>query len=285
MAEFSSSDYDTRNYSEARPRYPVEFFELLRSYHVGRRDLLVDVGCGPGSFSLELKQTLGFGKLEGTDLSARMIERANTEISGKKVENVKFSVHAAEDLDWLSANSVDMITAAQCSHWLDFPAFQKAAHRVLRPQGTLAIWGYVDPVIIECPQADSFLEEFQYSISSLGPYWENPGRDKLRTLLRCQVIDRDSYSDIVQATYRIRSAAEAHCNVRPLVMVKKMTLLDFEHYVKSWSAYSTWKSQNPKSSDLCKEFLRRLRLKSGLDSSSTFTVAWNSVYKFAKKRI
>ncbi|KAM3161036.1 Tmt1p [Lachancea thermotolerans] len=285
MSEFSSSNYDARNYSEARPRYPAEYFEYLRNYHVGKKDLLVDVGCGPGSFSLELKRHLGFRNLEGTDLSARMIERANAEVSGRGASDARFSVHAAEDLDWLSAGSVDMITAAQCSHWLDFSAFQKAAYRVLRPQGTLAVWGYVDPIIVEYPETDTLLEEFQYGDSFLGPYWENPGRNILRTLLRCQVIDRRSYSNIVQATYRARSTASSCDYTRPLVMVKKMSLSDFEGYIKSWSAYSSWRNQNPASGDLCKEFLGRLRLNTGISSSSTFTVAWNSVYKFAKRRV
>lgn len=41
--------------------------------------------------------------------------------------------------------SVELVTACQAAHWFDLPAFYREVHRVLVPNGVLALYGY------ECP--------------------------------------------------------------------------------------------------------------------------------------
>ena len=38
--------------------------------------------------------------------------------------------------------SVDLVTACQSVHWLDFDKFYSEVDRVLKPRGVLAIYGY-----------------------------------------------------------------------------------------------------------------------------------------------
>lgn len=41
--------------------------------------------------------------------------------------------------------SVHLVTACQAAHWLDLPTFYKEVHRVLVPNGVLALYGYEFP--------------------------------------------------------------------------------------------------------------------------------------------
>lgn len=54
---------------------------------------------------------------------------------------MKFQVAPAEKIP-LEDNSVDLLISAQAAHWFDLDAFFTESHRVLKPEGTMAIWGY-----------------------------------------------------------------------------------------------------------------------------------------------
>ncbi|SCU85888.1 LANO_0C05864g1_1 [Lachancea nothofagi CBS 11611] len=282
--EFSSKGYNSGNYSSARPSYPSEFFDTLRKYHVGGEKLLVDVGCGPGNFTLDIARNFQFERVEGADKSPIMIEVAQQKFNAAKMKNLHFSVHAAEDLDWVQAGTADMITAAQCSHWLDFKAFQESAFRALSENGTLAIWGYVDPILTDFPGLDSLLLEFQYDLHQLGPYWEKPGRDILRDLLQSQIIDDTKFQDVLEVCNRVRDPEPKASDHKPLIINREMSIIEFEQYIESWSAYNAWKRANQGKSDIRKSFIHQLKTQTGLSSQSRINVAWNTVYKFARKR-
>lgn len=284
MTEFSSGNYCASGYSLARPHYPSEFFDYLKKYHRGKSSFLVDVGCGPGKFTIELANALKFVRIKGTDVSPNMIGQAKRELEIQSIENVQFDVCPAEDMSWSDPNSVDMITAAQCSHWFDFKKFLESAHRVLRPGGTLAFWGYVDPVFVDYPELDSVIEEFQYADSSLGPYWEQPGRQLLRELLKDQVIDGQYFTDIQETLYRPRMPIQATGEVNSLRVDKQMSLLDFELYIKTWSSYNAWRAHNPKKQDICKKFMRRVSGHTRQDPNTPLKVAWSTVNKLARRR-
>ncbi|SCV00372.1 LAME_0G09274g1_1 [Lachancea meyersii CBS 8951] len=287
--EFSSQDFGSANYFKTRPTYPAGFLHLLSQYHKGKRSLLIDVGCGPGNSTLELAKYLGFEQVWGSDVSPGMIETAKTqkELSNGEfsADNVQFSVHAAEDLDWVAPNAADMVTAAQCCHWLDFGVFQNAVFRTLRKGGTLAIWGYVDPHFADYPELDRVLFNFQYGEDQLGPYWEKPGRVILRDLLRTQKLDNSRFDDVLQVEYDPRNPETQSTLQIPLKVDRQMTVAEFDHYIESWSAYNAWKRTNKAKTDIRQHFMRKLRTHTGLSSSqSTMNVTWKTIYKFARKK-
>ncbi|KAH7040932.1 uncharacterized protein B0I36DRAFT_311771 [Microdochium trichocladiopsis] len=53
---------------------------------------------------------------------------------------IRFEVADAEELAVVPAGSVDLIVSAAAAHWFDMPRFWRAAGRVLKPGGTVALW-------------------------------------------------------------------------------------------------------------------------------------------------
>lgn len=56
----------------------------------------------------------------------------------------------------------------------DLPAFYAEARRVLRPSGTLAVWGYDRPYVKDEPVIDELLTNLYGT--TLGPYWDDRRR-------------------------------------------------------------------------------------------------------------
>jgi ubiquinone/menaquinone biosynthesis C-methylase UbiE len=105
---------------------------------------VLDLACGTGLISFVAAEAVGpSGRVVGTDLSGRMIERARETALERGVSNASFARMDAERLDLPDAG-FDVITCALGLMYLPEP--EKALRemrRVLRPGGrlALAIWG------------------------------------------------------------------------------------------------------------------------------------------------
>jgi len=139
------------NYAKYRPVYPSTVYDKILEYlgngsefNVGYKyKLAVDVGCGSGQATFPLCQH--FESVIGMDTSEDQIEQARLKVGQGQVQgqgNVTFRVGDAENLSFLSDNSVDLITAAAAIHWFDVEKFCVECHRVLRPGGVLAAYSY-----------------------------------------------------------------------------------------------------------------------------------------------
>ena len=106
---------------------------LLGSLHAGL-DLL-DVGCGPGTITIDLAGRVAPGRVLGVDASAEVIDQARA--AGD--ERVEFAVADAYDLG-LPDGSFDVVHAHQVlQHLTDPVAALVEWRRVLRPGGLLAV--------------------------------------------------------------------------------------------------------------------------------------------------
>ncbi|CDH13265.1 uncharacterized protein ZBAI_05051 [Zygosaccharomyces bailii ISA1307] len=158
MSSFGAEDFDAKTYSELRPTYPEKFYKILANYHLGPRGLLVDLGCGPGTATLQMADRLSFKRVIGTDLSAIMVQKATfcKELTPESYENVTFMQSPGESFEFLGIDAnkqkCDMITAVECVHYFNIEEFEKAIAANLRKDGTIAIWGY----------GDFFFESFEF---------------------------------------------------------------------------------------------------------------------------
>ncbi|MGI9600665.1 MAG: methyltransferase domain-containing protein [Acidimicrobiales bacterium] len=117
---------------------------------------VLDVGCGPGTITLDLAARVAPGRVVGLDLSADVVAEAETARSEAGVANAEFVVGDGYGLDFADA-SFDVVHAHQVlQHVADPVAALVEMRRVLRPDGVLAVrdsdyhafaWAPVDPLL------------------------------------------------------------------------------------------------------------------------------------------
>ncbi|KAL4912913.1 S-adenosyl-L-methionine-dependent methyltransferase [Aspergillus aurantiobrunneus] len=177
----------------------------------GELNALVDVGCGPGNVAANLSwhfaHTIGLDPSEGMIVTARNLHaNANSNLTsgagsgsgsgsvpgadGSKTEtqiqtqsqaksqrDMRFEVSTAEALgSYLSPpiapSSIDLIVAATAAHWFDMPAFWRSAARVLKPSGSVAIWGSANlRVDASTPNAAAIQARIEQLEADLQPYF------------------------------------------------------------------------------------------------------------------
>lgn len=191
------------NYANFRPSYPGDLYDKLLDFHCGARDMCVDIGCGNGQATRHLANK--FRRVIGVDPSKAQLEAA------MKAPNIQY-VHAPAEHTKLEGMCADVVTVAQAFHWFDFPAFFEEATRILKPDGTLAVWGYGTNHLVKCKEADEIFQKF---------YWDI--RDYFPSERR--FVD-GRYEDIDFPFPVHRESVD---------MIKRMSLEHFMGYVGTWS--------------------------------------------------
>jgi SAM-dependent methyltransferase len=100
---------------------------------------LLDIGCGPGTITLDLAARVAPGSVIGLDRSEEVVAQAEARRVERGVENVTFSTGDVYALDLQDA-SFDVVHAHQVlQHLRDPIGALVELRRVLRPGGTLAV--------------------------------------------------------------------------------------------------------------------------------------------------
>lgn len=110
---------------------------LLPHLHAGQ-DLL-DIGCGPGTITLDLARYVAPGRTVGVDLSPEVIEEARRLQEGGVTSNAVFAVESVYQLSF-EDSSFDVVYAHQVLQHLSDPVSALVEmRRVLREGGVLAV--------------------------------------------------------------------------------------------------------------------------------------------------
>lgn len=134
-------------YANARPAYSQELYKVITEHHTttgGKLDTVLDVGCGPGLATRDIAKH--FAHAIGVDAGQSMIEKAR-QLGGQTntSEPIRYEVTGAEQLGSnlsppIPDSSIDLITAANAAHWFDMAGFWPRAAKVLKSDGTVALW-------------------------------------------------------------------------------------------------------------------------------------------------
>jgi ubiquinone/menaquinone biosynthesis C-methylase UbiE len=133
-------------YAQHRPAYPPELFAYLSSL-VNQRATVWDCATGNGQVAIGL--TPYFQKVYATDASAQQLAHAIAH------PQVTYAVSTAEQTPFPN-HTFDLITVGLALHWFNIDRFYQEVQRVLRPEGTIAVWCYTD---IELPTAAQELSD------------------------------------------------------------------------------------------------------------------------------
>jgi ubiquinone/menaquinone biosynthesis C-methylase UbiE len=126
-----------------RPRYPDALISRLAKIvgEVPGAGVVVDVGAGTGIFSRQLRAALPAKiTIVGIEPSASMRAQAVAETTDDT--DLEFRDGVAEQLPF-GGGSARGVVAATAAHWFERPTFYAEAHRILVPDGILAIVEYV----------------------------------------------------------------------------------------------------------------------------------------------
>ena len=238
----------SEHYARNRPTYPDELFSFLSGL-CENHELVWDCATGNGQAAVSLSGY--FKKVYAVDLSKEQISRA------VQRENIFYKVESVEHSS-LETNSTDLITAATAIHWFNIPKFYNEVHRVLKPNGVLAVWGYAGCKIN--PETDSILDDFAFNI--LLNYW------RPETKLNWE----DKY-ETINFPYPLIAAPEFQARA-------EYNFDDLIHYLNSWSSVQSYKEKNKTNPvDLIYPQLEKV----WRDKNEIKKVSWDLFFKCGKK--
>ncbi|KAF9787974.1 S-adenosyl-L-methionine-dependent methyltransferase [Thelephora terrestris] len=249
MATFAKATFDSTRYALFRPTYPRQLFDAAFRYHDRTRgarwDLAVDLGCGTGQATVELTP---FKRVIGIDPSEKMVEQARLAVPQNSANRIEFAQGSAEDLSMLPDSSVDLVIAAQSSHWFNWDKVWPEIARVLKPSGTASIWGYGEIIIPKYPYLEPLISDYHGGPDQLGPHWEQPGRSIVEGLLRdvpaATEVCPSAFSEFQQTFFSSPHITDVPSPL-PTILKKTMTWSDLLAYLRTSSALRNFHDKHP----------------------------------------
>lgn len=101
---------------------------------------VLDIGCGPGEWVLEMARTYPGCSILGIDISPRMVAYGNACVRTRRMPNAHFEVGDAKQSLPLADASIDLLHVRFATGFLlasTWPLFLKECRRVLRPGGVI----------------------------------------------------------------------------------------------------------------------------------------------------
>ncbi|KAJ2077107.1 trans-aconitate methyltransferase 1 [Coemansia sp. RSA 988] len=286
MATYSKPEYSANGYQTSRPRYKASLVDTILAYHnkndpTAGTDLVVDVATGTGIFARQLPPY--FKRVIGTDISAMMLQSARDASTDNSID---YAEAASEDMSFLKPGSVDVMTVATGAHWFDVEKFVKEAKRVLKPNGTLAIFGYPGFAhFVDYPQCDKILKDYGLGDDNLGRFWDK-GREVLVNGYRSyhKAFVKDSWSDIQRYIYPNTIEGEPSAEVPPILATKPV-IMDFEvswnklqDLLLTWSALTRYHKQYPERENAAKSVVQEMMVAAGsTDMDEQLNLQWEEI--------
>ncbi|KAI5812563.1 S-adenosyl-L-methionine-dependent methyltransferase [Pyronema omphalodes] len=260
MSTFSDPLFPASNYATFRPTYPTTLYSHhLLPYHRRPFTHLLDLGCGPGNITRSLSPY--FYQIHGIDPSPSMLTTAVSLTPSSQYPNISYLCHPAENIPEISDASIDMVVSGQAAHWFFQPDFWREMERVIKPEGTIALWGYSEFLFPRFPEASRILRGYSEEEGKLGGYWQQPGRGVVERRYRDIVPPGDNWEGVrrleFEPGFEVPVKEETERRVRrPVVrdreteetgelMRSRLRLREVEEYVRTWSCVHKWILEHP----------------------------------------
>jgi ubiquinone/menaquinone biosynthesis C-methylase UbiE len=149
--------------------------QLVDRLELGGSEDVLEVGPGPGLFSVEIARRLTTGRLELFDLQPEMLDKARRKLDRAGCRNVGFHAGDASGALPFPASSFDVaFLAAVLGEVSDKPSCVRSLYQVLRPGGLLVVQEFFpDPDRMRVPEIRGLVEPegFRF-IESRGRPWK-----------------------------------------------------------------------------------------------------------------
>ena len=136
-----ADSYDRRSQTYDNSEWHVQICRRLLEYsQVVAGQTVLDIGTGTGHLAIAAAQIVGDqGQVIGIDISAGMLDQAQSKVNASGLGNVEFQLADAEALDY-PVNHFDHILCANTFPWMeDKEATLRLWHRFLKPGGQIGI--------------------------------------------------------------------------------------------------------------------------------------------------
>lgn len=145
---------ENRNKRVCPVEYATPFDNLIRKFihnpekifgnYVKEGMVVLDVGCGPGFFSVEIARMVGeSGRVVAADLQEGMLEKVKNKIRGKDIEQ-RIKLHKCEEDKIGISTGFDLVLAFYMLHEVpDQDKFLEEILSILKPDGMFFV---IEPV-------------------------------------------------------------------------------------------------------------------------------------------
>ncbi|KAI3869807.1 hypothetical protein MKW98_030988 [Papaver atlanticum] len=135
------SDRPVAEYWDGRPTYLQEWYSMVANFSTGHSRAW-DVGTGNGIAAHGIAEF--YDEVIATDISEVELEKARPHPKVTYMHTPP-SMSDEELISKLGGEaSLDMITVAQAIQYFDLPRFYSMVNRVLKPDGVIIVWGYIN---------------------------------------------------------------------------------------------------------------------------------------------
>lgn len=150
-----------QQYAQYRPQYPQSLYNFLLQ-HVQHTTKALDVGTGNGQVAAVLADH--FSQVYATDISSKQLSYATNK------PNIIYQCEPAEQTSFAN-HTFDLVVCAQAIHWFNVQRFFAEVHRILQPDGLVAIWGY--GLITTAGELNIIISTFYHQLKD---YWDKERR-------------------------------------------------------------------------------------------------------------
>ena len=148
--------------------------ELIEKLGINLGDVVMDFGCGPGFYTVELAKKAK--KVVAVDLSPEMIKKAQSKAAKAGVKNIEFLQSDGKNIK-VEDGSVDLILLVTVYHEIgESQTVLTEFHRILKPTGKLVIVEVVKKSIfpgapVQNPDAlKAEVEAGNFELQQMEPY-------------------------------------------------------------------------------------------------------------------
>ena len=107
--------------------------------YLSRNDTVLDLGCGPGTISVDMARMVAPGHVTGIDLGESQIAQARQHAGEVGVSNVDFYMESCYELPFEQGSFDRIFCHALMEHLADPVGALREAFRVLKPEGMIGL--------------------------------------------------------------------------------------------------------------------------------------------------